>query len=223
MIVRLHHRGETVIGVYFASNDDFTFIPPDTSENVRLLIEKTLRTSIVETTVLGTSLVGVFTVLNSHGIVVPYLCDDHELSAIKEEVDIPVMPIDSVYTALKNLVVANDEHIFLSSLFSPSVREKIKAFLKADHAHLWDSPENPLLGGLLILTNRGGVVSPLVSPSLIRTISRLIGFDVGITTVNSGFKYTAFGLVANSKGAIAGLKTTGLELATMAKGLRLTV
>ena len=63
-----------------------------------------------------------------------------------------------------------------------------------------------------VVTNRGGLLNPNASEWEVKRVEEVMGVEVGTGTVNFGSDMVGTGLVANSKGYIAGKDTTGFEL-----------
>jgi translation initiation factor 6 len=61
-------------------------------------------------------------------------------------------------------------------------------------------------------TNRGILVHPRANDTEIASIERVVDLPVGLGSVNMGSGLVGTGLLANSKGYLAGSATTGIEL-----------
>ncbi len=213
MLIKAHYRGQATIGVYFSTNEDFTLVPTSIPETTKKAIEDTLKTNLVEVSVMNTELVGIFVVSNSQGFILPNLCSEIEIKRIKAETGLKVMVFPSRYTVLKNLIVANDESVLLSEKISAEESRKITSFLEVEKFEIWRSKDKPFIGPLMVLTNKIGVVSPLLSQKETLRLSEFLGLPLKRSTVNSGAPFPGMGLVANSKGGLIGYSSTGIEVA----------
>jgi len=63
-----------------------------------------------------------------------------------------------------------------------------------------------------VVTNRGGIVHPDASKKDLEFLQEFFKVPIDVGTVNFGVPYVRSGLVANDKGAIVGLNTTGPEI-----------
>ena len=70
-----------------------------------------------------------------------------------------------------------------------------------------------------IATNKGVLVHPKASQEEISVIEELFALPVDIGTVNFGSPLVGSGLIANSKGYVAGEETTGPELSRIEDAL----
>ncbi len=218
MISQTHFHGEPYVGVFFSTNEDYTLIPPTTSEKTKKLIEKTLKTQVVEATIMETYLLGILTVSNSYGFILPHLVTEHEVENIKKETDSKILVLNTKYTVLRNLIILNNSHLIISNVLKREVNE-ILNFLGMETFLIWEERDQPLIGSMVVVTDKGGVVSPLITSDNEKKLESFLGFALPKCTINSGGNFPSLGLVANSKGGLTSFKTTGYELSLLEKGL----
>ena len=78
--------------------------------------------------------------------------------------------------------------------------------------------EKGTIGGLKtvgmagVATNMGLLVHPRISEEEIAVLEKLFGLPVDVGTVNLGSPLVGSGVLANSKGYLAGIETSGPEL-----------
>jgi len=149
---------------------------------------------------------------NSKNILVPSNITEKEfvdLSANLGE-DTQLIQLDTKYTALGNLIVMNDNGAIISDLLEKRVQKKIQDSLNIEvvPGSLLNSP---LIGSMVMATNRGALVHPLLSEEEIQEISSILHVQTDVCTVNRGIPYPRVGILANSKGAIIGSDCTGPE------------
>jgi translation initiation factor 6 len=202
------------IGVYICSTDEFALIPMGVFiEKDKRVIERALRVPLRESMIGGTNLLGVLTVANSNGILLPgNLVTDLEVEELKIQYGDKVDVLDSKITALGNVMAVNNNGALVSSEFTKKDITKIEDVLgvpvvKRDISGL------SIVGSMCIITSRGALVSPLASDEEIEEIASIFGVNAEICTVNRGYAFISSGLVANAKGALCGLDTTGIERA----------
>jgi len=70
-----------------------------------------------------------------------------------------------------------------------------------------------------VVTNRGGLINPNSKEWEVRKIHEVLGVEVEPGTVNFGSDMVGTGLIANTKGYIAGRDTTGFELGVIEEAL----
>ena len=73
--------------------------------------------------------------------------------------------------------------------------------------------EYNVIGSLAIATNKGCLVSPIISEKEIEKIERALDVNVDVGTANFGSRFIGACIIANSKFAIVSPKTSGIELA----------
>lgn len=121
----------------------------------------------------GESFLGLFYAGNEHGIVGP----DDEMGATA---------LDTKYTALGNLITANDKGAVISPLLT-DFKEKIEEVLGVS-AVTTTVAGLKLTGSLVLANNNGACVHPEASPDEMNTISDALGVPTDYATIcKSGF------------------------------------
>ena len=75
------------------------------------------------------------------------------------------------------------------------------------------------VGMAAVVTNKGLLCHPKVTDSEKKMLEDVFDVEVMIGTVNHGFPLIGSGLVANTKGAIIGDQTTGIEMGRIEEAL----
>jgi translation initiation factor 6 len=70
-----------------------------------------------------------------------------------------------------------------------------------------------------VVTNKGCLCHPKVTETEKQLLEKVFDVNVMIGTVNHGFPMIGSGLVANTKGAIIGKMTTGIEMGRIEEAL----
>ncbi len=208
-------KGVPLIGLYIRATEDFAVLGVDDKKAKDYLREE-LDVDVVVTTVMGSELVGALVCGNSNGLVVNSRIGMKELEKLKSVSE--VRTVDSTITCLGNVVCVNDK----GAIVHPEVDEKIEnivaEFLDVDVAR-------GTIGGVktvgmsAVVTNRGGLLNPNASEWEIKKVEDIMKVEVGTGTVNFGIELVGTGLIANSKGYIAGKDTTGFELGLIEEAL----
>jgi translation initiation factor 6 len=113
--------------------------------------------------------------------------------------------------AAGNVILANDYVAAVHPEMEIGVAEEIGSFLSVPVVRL-------SLGGIKTVgmaayaTNRGILVHPRANDSEIAALERVVDLPIGLGSVNMGTGLVGTGLLANSKGYVAGSVTTGFEL-----------
>jgi translation initiation factor 6 len=205
MISKMDFEGIPFIGVYGFCTDSLTVIRPNLGKKCAT-VQDVLQTPVLETTVGKSYLLGVFVAGNSKCVVVPYFVEEKEKTSMREHVTVAVYP--KKYTALGNLVLANDKGCIISPVLDRKFfqdvldTEVVKAKLG----------EFPTVGAVAVVTNRAGVLHPSLSEEDVEFVEEVLHISCDMGTANRGVGYIRLCLLANSHGAIAGRQTTGPEL-----------
>ena len=69
-----------------------------------------------------------------------------------------------------------------------------------------------VVGSAAVATNKGVLAHPRSSDDELETLDDLFGVNVNVGTINYGTPLVGSGLLANTKGYVAGAETTGPEL-----------
>jgi len=218
VIARTTFEGDSNVGAYGIATDRFIFVSSSISEKVLSVIEKTFNLPLVQSTVATLDAVGLVSVANSNGILVPYTTTDEEFARLKQTSEVPVDWIDDKMTALGNIIATNDNGALCHPDFTPVAKQKIEDILNVEVLP-GKIARLPIVGANSICTNTGAIVHPLATDDEIDQLSQLLKVHVEVGTVNRGSPYTSLGVLANVDGLIAGADTTGVELAHISQVL----
>jgi translation initiation factor 6 len=169
-------------------------------------------------TIGGTEFVGLFSILNSNGIVLPFIIKEEELKEIKK-LGLDVLVLKEKFTALGNLIVANDKGAIVSELISKKNLKAIGDTLKVEvvQASLVNSR---IVGSVCFATNKGAILHREAKDEDVRLVKDVLKVEVEKGSVNFGSPFVASGLIANSYGALIGSKTSGYELDVILRALQ---
>ena len=218
MIARTNFEGDPNVGAFAVITDRLVFTSPNMSEKSMETLERIFNLPFLQSTVATMNAVGIVSVGNSKGILVPYTVRDDELASLKQESEVEIDWIDNKMTALGNTILANDQGAICHPDFDSQSVQKISDVLgvevvKSTVAKL------PNVGANTVVTNTGAVVHPMATDEEIVTIAQVLKVQVEVGTVNRGSPYTRLGVLANVDGLIAGSDTTGVELAHISQVL----
>lgn len=218
MIARTDFEGDSNVGAFGIATDRFVFVSMNMSEKSLQTIERTFDLPLIQSTVATLDVVGIMSVANSNGLLVPYTVNDDELLRLKGFEDVRTDWVDSKMTALGNIIIANDSGAICHPDFDAKARQKISDTLGVEVVP-GTVAQLPIVGANTVVTSRGAVVHPLATSEEIEQIAQLLKVEVEVGTVNRGSPYTRLGVLANRNGMIAGTDTTGVELAHISQVL----
>ena len=202
--------GTSSVGVFLATNNSVTFLPPDVPEKIDDLVRGTLRTSVARFTIAKSPLLGVFIIVNDNGVLLSPLALEDEVRLFKS-LGLNVEVLNTKYTAVSNLILANNKTALVSPLLEPRLR-KVVADVLGVEVIVDTVANNPLVGALAVLNSRGLLVAPEATDEDIKKLSEYFRVKVDVGTVNKGKSFLRGGIVANDHGALVGDETAGPEL-----------
>ena len=200
--------GTAFLGVFAATNDKVTFLPPNTGEDFVTLAEDVLKTEAVIASVANSSLLGVMTGMNSRCIALPQTvyADERE----KFGCCLGTAVLDG-FTAVGNMMTANDNGAVLTPLVGEAQAKSIaEAFgVRVERAQVagLDTP-----GSCVVATNRGFLSNPNTTKQELKSLQALFGVGGEIGSLNYGSPFVKGCILANSNGAIVGTTSTPFEL-----------
>ncbi len=198
-----------MLGVFAACTEELVFVPHDTPDETLKELEESLGVIALRSSISGSAIIGSLLRGNSNGVMVAGFILDKEIRAIRKH--IKTARLTGELNAAGNLILANDT----AALAHPDLPDKSVGIIKKT---LGVDVKRGTIGGLKtvgmagIATNKGVLVHPKSSPAEIGVIEELFALPVDIGTVNFGSPLVGSGLLANSKGYVAGEDTTGPEI-----------
>ncbi len=217
MIRKANLYGNSNLGVAISVTDNAAIVPSNLSEAMENLIENTLEVSVIKTPIGGSNLAGALAVGNSNGFLVSPFALESEIKTIKER-DIQVERIQDRFTALGNIVLANDKGALVNPLLSDKSLEIIENVLDVE-VQRGSIARFKITGSVAVATNKGVLVHPSASAEELEFIEDVMKVPADIGTVNKGIRLVGACTIANSKGVIVGSDTTGPELARIEEAL----
>lgn len=204
-----------MIGVFATCTEDVVLIPPLTKPETCALLENSLGVKVVETLVNGSVVVGALSRGNSNGFLVSYGTDIDELKKLTG-VQVEILP--DKLNAVGNIVLANDFAALVHPELSDKAVEVIAKTLKVEvYRGTIAGIKNVGMAG--VITNQGLLVHPKVTLSERENLESIFNLPVNIGTTNFGTQMLGSGMLANSKGYMAGSETTGPELGRIEEAL----
>ena len=219
-IAKININGNTFVGAFVVITESFALLASNVTPHEEDAIRENLDVNGVKTSIDGSNLIGIYSVANSHGILVPNITKDLELKKLKENLpNINVMRFNSDLNALRNNILVNDKFAIVDPSYSKKEMDEIGQALEVDVMQFAIGGFNTV-GSNNILTNKGMVLTNSASDEDRIRVQSLVE-HVSQSTANLGSLSLGLSAVANSKGLIVGKETSGFELARIADGLDL--
>ncbi|MDH7507109.1 MAG: translation initiation factor IF-6 [Candidatus Thermoplasmatota archaeon] len=205
------------VGVYCRTNEDIAFVRKGLSKKVKNILQSVLDVKVVELSIADATIIGSLLCLNSNGAIVTDFADDESVKTIEDN-GLEVCIIKDKLNAAGNDILVNDK----GALVHPDLKdESIDDIRKTLKVPVYRGTIGSLktVGMAAVVTNKGLLCHPKASEEEKSKLEKVFGVNVMIGTVNHGSPVIGSGLVANTKGAIIGKLTTGIEMGRIEEAL----
>ncbi len=206
---RIQVAGSSLVGVFARCTEVLVVVPPEASEKSVAALSEGLDVEPVITSIGESAVVGSLVCANSEGFVVSRYATDDEIRQLEKYGKVARLP--GKITAAGNVILANDN----AALVHPGLTDEACEVISDT---LGVAVRRGTIGGLktvgmtAVVTTKGILAHPRISADEITALEDLFGLPVDVGTVNFGSPLVGSGLLANSRGYMAGLETTGPEL-----------
>ncbi len=203
------YDGNPFMGVYSVTNENFALIPLDSSRSLIEELEGCLEVEVQRASIAGTNILGSLMAINSNGAVVSAMASDDELRIIGEQ--ITVARLDDKLNAAGNNILVNDRAALVNPRLSNKALENISDTLGVEVVRGAVAGTNTV-GSACVVTNRGVLCHPKTSEDELEMLGSLFRVPASIGTLNYGAALVGACMIANSKGAAIGSKSTPIEM-----------
>lgn len=218
MANRAQFESSSDVGVFARLTNSYCLTPMGTSENFHSVFEAELtkHMPVVHCSIGGTRIVGRTTIGNRHGLLVPSICTDTEMSHLRNCLPegVAVQKVEERMSALGNCIACNDYVAICHPDMDRETEEVVQDVLQVDVFRATIA-SNSLVGSYCCLTNQGGLVHPKMQVNEMEELSQLIQLPVTAGTVNRGSDVIGAGVVANDWVAFCGFDTTATEIGVL--------
>ncbi|MDR0766944.1 MAG: translation initiation factor IF-6 [Methanosarcinales archaeon] len=217
MMQTINIMDTSVIGVFSTCTEEVCLVPQGTRQEVTSQIEKRLGVSVYRCLVNDSILVGSMCRGNSNGFLVP---ENSKTDTLSKQIGKPVTVLPGKLNAVGNILLANDT----AGLVHPEMPDNIVKII-GDTLKI-DVSKGTIAGIKTVgmagcVTNKGLLVSPGITEDETALLEKVFGFEPVIGSVNFGSRMVGSGILANSKGCLAGSETSGYELGRILTALGL--
>ncbi|BAW32153.1 MAG TPA: translation initiation factor IF-6 [Methanothermobacter sp.] len=217
MIKRANLDGNPNLGVYISVTETSALIPFHASTRIEKTIEEILEVEVFRATIAGSSLNGILSSGNSNGIIVsPYILE-REIESL-EKAGFEVFALPEKFTAVGNLLLANDYGALASPLLSEKSMKLIEKALEVEVKQGAIAGFN-IIGSVATATNKGALLHPKTTKKELKFVEETLRVPADVGTINHGMTMIGACSIANSNGAIVSEKTTGPEMARIEEAL----
>jgi translation initiation factor 6 len=203
------------IGIFVRANDKLMIVPHGFADTKSDKLAEYLQVEQVRASVAGTRLLGPMAAMNNNGILLPAIAEEEEVQALRQLTHLNVEKLASKYTAVGNLVAANDRGAVVSTMLRESDHQ-IRDVLGVEAEYI-DLGGFIQTGAMVIATNAGAGVHPKATEDEIKAISDALRVPAEPLTVNGGVPFLSSGIVANNRNIVVGSLTSGPELIMLSR------
>lgn len=212
-IIQTNFFGDHNLGLYAKSSDKICFIGNFVSKKIEEKISRILDVQIVKGILAGTDFIGMFSAMNSNGVILPNIIKRFELDKLKaafKKSGLNLKVVNSKFNCMGNLIVCNDKGAVISKTFSKTEKKKIEETLNVE-AEYGTVADMNIVGSASVATNKGCLVHRDAKEDEIKKIEDVLKVNADIGTANFGSPFVGSSFFANSRGAVIGDSTTGPE------------
>jgi len=166
---------------------------------------------VLYSSVANTRLLGALMVMNNNGILLPKTAYIDEYEFLKKETKMEVGVLDSKYTALGNVICANDKGAIVSPWLSKEDCQTIEQVLGVEVLQKRIAGFNQT-GAVMVANNSGAAIHPEVDEEDMKEFAKIMGVKIEPTTINNGIPYVMSGILVNNHTVVVGSMTSGSEI-----------
>ena len=217
MLVQADFDGNPYVGVYTRASEEILLLGHRLPSREVRDLERALGARALPVTIAGTAIIGAMVALNSRGVIVPNVIADAEFRLLKR---VGGTILDHRLNALGNNILCNDRAALVNPDYEPSAKKTIEDALGVEVAS-GTIAGMKTVGSVAVATNKGLLCHPHLEEWEKESLEALFHAKVATTTANYGAAQIGACLVANSKGAAVGSRTTPIEMGRIEEGLGL--
>lgn len=219
VVKRISIDGSAVLGVFAACTEDFLLTAPAPSKDEQLNFLQELDVTPVPLLVGSSTVVGSLVVGNSNGFVISNNALRHEMAQLKANCGgLTVRKLPGRINAAGNVILANDTAALIHPNLIARADRVISEALGVD-VQRGTVAGLKTVGMAACATNKGVLAHPKATEGELSKLDDTFGVPVNIGTVNYGSPLVGSSLLANTKGYVVGLETTGIELGRIEESL----
>jgi translation initiation factor 6 len=208
------------LGLFCRANNTTLILPFGFAETKMTKLRSYLEVeNVIFTSIGGTRLIGATAVMNNKGILLSSFSSDEEIEVMRRFTQLNVERLSSRFTAVGNLILANDNGALVSPIFKGEIDKQVQDVLGVPVITCTVAGYYQI-GSMIVATDTGAAVHPKASEEELATIAETLKVETEPVTVNGGIPYLSSGLLANSKSVIVGSLTSGPELIMISRAFK---
>ncbi len=218
MVRRIAINGASVLGVFARCTEDVVVLSPTVPDEARSNLERELAVTTAPLYIGSSSVVGSLIAGNSTGFVVSSGASRSEITQLKAHTNARVRKLPGRINAAGNVVLANDTAALINPNLITRAERVVEETLGVD-VRRGTLASLKTVGMAACATNNGILAHPKITEGELSVLDEVFQTPVNIGTINYGSPLVGSSLLANTKGYVAGLETTGIELGRIEEAL----
>lgn len=196
--------------MFFRANSSVGLAPIDAMPKNLEALANALGVEVIQISFGGSNLVGLYTAMNSNGIIVPNIAEPSEVALLKKA-GLNVLVSAELNNAHGNNLCVNDKGGIINPHIDSAQRKQMEDTLGIELVQQTIA-KHTTVGSACIATNKGFLAHYAVTEGELKSISDALKVEGDKGTVNTGAGYVGIGAVTNDKGFIVGDASTGFEI-----------
>jgi translation initiation factor 6 len=203
------YNGNPFIGVYCVANESLSLVPPDAPKSLIADIEEGMGVKVLQASLASCNILGTLTAMNSYGAITTGMATLAEIRPLKKELQFK--RIKDKLNACGNNILVNDNAALVNPDLGRSAIKQIKETLQVEVVQGMVAGHRTV-GSVCIATNKGVLCHPSTTKAELEMVRSLFKVPAAIGTLNYGAPLVGASMIANSKGAAIGFRSTPIEL-----------
>ncbi len=203
------YHGNPFIGVYCVANESLALVPPDAPQPLIADIEEGMEAKVLTTSLASSNILGSLTAMNSYGGITSGMVALSEVRPIMKL--LPFKRIRDRISACGNNILVNDNAALVNPDLGRTAIKQITDILQVEVVQGMVAGHKTV-GSVCVATNKGVLCHPSTTKAELEMLRSLFKVPAAIGTLNYGSALVGACMIANSKGAAIGFRSTPIEL-----------
>ncbi len=203
------YNGNPFIGVYCVANESIALVPPDAPQPLIDDIAEGMEVTVMKTPLASSNILGSLTAMNSYGGITSSMV---ALSEVRPIIKIlPFKRIRDRMSACGNNILVNDNAALVNPDLGRSAIKQITDILQVEVVQGMVAGHKTV-GSVCVATNKGILCHPSTTKAELEMLRSLFKVPAAIGTLNYGSPLVGACMIANTKGAAIGFRSTPIEM-----------
>lgn len=203
------YNGNPFIGVYCVANESLSLVPMDAPPGLVSDIEEGMGVKAISTALASSSILGTLTAMNSYGAITTGMATLAEVRPLKKHLQFK--RIKDRLNACGNNILVNDNAALVNPDLGRTAIKQIEDTLQVEVVQGMVAGHKTV-GSVCVATNKGVLCHPSTSKAELEMLRSLFKVPTAIGTLNYGAPMVGACMIANSKGAAIGFRSTPIEM-----------